>query len=61
MNKYRVEKNTPTVHKIIQIVPKIAYNIYYKKYEIPTEDEAIIIEYNNLEQFEFVSDLLKKK
>ena len=41
MNKYRVEKFNQ------KIIPKIAYNIYYKNYEIPTEDEANLIEYNN--------------
>ena len=41
LNKYRVQ----TEHK--KLIPDIAYNIFYKKYEKPSNEEGNIIDYDN--------------
>jgi len=41
LNKYRVQ----TENK--KLIPDIVYNIFYKKFEEPTNEEGHIIEYNN--------------
>lgn len=41
LNKYRVQTENS------KLIPDIAYNIFYKKFEEPTNEEGHIIEYNN--------------
>ena len=44
-NHYRVQKSKGK----IKLIPNIVYNIFYKKYEIPTDHEGIIYNYSNYE------------
>lgn len=42
-NRYRVQKSKGK----IKLIPDVVYNVYYKKYEEPTKDEAEIYNYSN--------------
>lgn len=44
-NYYRVQKSKGTIN----IIPDIVYNIYYNKYEEPSSNEGIVINYSNYE------------
>jgi len=44
-NKYRVQKSKGK----IRMIPDVVYNIFYKKYEKPTDDEGTIYNYSNYE------------
>ena len=44
-NKYRVQKSKGK----IRMIPDVVYNIFYKKYEEPVDDEGTIYNYSNYE------------